>query len=87
MPVDKYHRRCCYNCTHHLDFHLNGPHAETVVCSIRARKDMGWYIGVDYSQRIAADHPPCDKWQVDTNVPEGFKWHFQEPIQLTIFNL
>ena len=82
--TDKFHRRCCYNCTHHLDYHMTGHYAETVVCSIRAEKDMGNYIGVDYSQRIAADHPPCKDWQVDTNVPKGFHWGFEEPRQLTI---
>lgn len=84
MPVDKFHRRCCYNCTHHRDFHINGKYANTVVCSIKAQKDMGWYIGIDYSKRISAEHPPCKDWQVDTNVPKGCEWHFQEPRQLTI---
>ena len=84
MNTDKFHRRCCYNCSHHLDFHKEGPHAETLVCAIRARKDMGWYIGVDYSQRIRADHAPCNMWAVDTNVPTGFHWGFQEPKQLSI---
>lgn len=85
MNVDKYHRRCCFNCTHHLDYHMTGRHAETVVCSIKARKDMGNYIGVDYGQRIAADHPPCSLWQVDTNIPKDCKWEFEkQPTQLTI---
>jgi hypothetical protein len=82
--TDKFHRRCCYNCTHHLDYHMTGHYAETVVCSIRTEKDMGNYIGVDYSQRIAADHPPCSMWQVDTNIPKGCHWGFTEPKQLTI---
>ena len=51
---------------------------------IRSRKDMGNYIGVDYDNRIAADHAPCDLWEVDTNVPKGFHWSFEEPKQLTI---
>jgi len=85
MPVDKFHRRCCYNCTHHLDYHMDGKYADTVVCSIKAQKDMGRYIGVDYSQRISAEHPPCKDWKVDTNIPKGCRWHFQEePRQLTI---
>lgn len=88
---DKFHRRCCYNCTHHLDYHMNGEFAETVVCSIRAKKEctnaLGEpYIGVDYSQRIAAAHAPCGEWEIDTNVPAGFKWDFldNQPKQLTI---
>jgi hypothetical protein len=84
MKPDKFHRRCCFNCTHHLDYHMDGRYANTVVCSIRAEKDMGNYIGVDYSQRIAADHPPCSMWQVDTNIPKGCHWGFTEPKQLTI---
>ena len=63
---------------------MQGQHAESVVCSIRARKDMGWFIGVDYEQRIPADHAPCDMWEVDTNVPKGFQWGFEQPKQLTI---
>lgn len=63
---------------------MEGRYAETVVCSIRAEKDMGNYIGVDYSQRIAADHPPCSMWQVYTNIPKGCHWGFTEPKQLTI---
>lgn len=82
--ADKFHKRCCFNCRHHLDFHMQGQHAESVVCSIRARKDMGWFIGVDYEQRIPADHAPCDMWEVDTNVPKGFQWGFEQPKQLTI---
>ena len=89
--ADKFHKRCCYNCTHNLDYHINGEKADTVVCSIRAKKEytnaLGEpYIGVDYSQRIAADHPPCKYWQIDTNVPKGFKWDFldNQPKQLTI---
>lgn len=82
--ADKFHRRCCFNCTHHLDYHMNGPHADTVVCSIRAEKDMGNYIGVDYSKRIPAAHPPCGDWKVDTNIPKGCHWEFEEPKQLTI---
>ena len=86
--VDKFHRRCCFNCAHHLDYHINGPHADTVVCAIRAEipieTDMGGYIGVDYSKRIPAAHPPCGDWQVDTNVPAGCHWEFEEPKQLTI---
>ena len=85
MPLDKFHRRCCFNCAHHLDYHMDGKYANTVVCSILAEKDMGWYIGIDYSQRKSADHPPCKRWQVDTNIPKGCSWHFQEePRQLTI---
>ena len=83
--VDKFHRRCCFNCTHHLDYHMNGPNADTVVCSIRAEKDMGNYIGVDYSKRIPAAHPPCGDWQVGTNVPTVCHWEFEEPKQLTIY--
>lgn len=83
--ADKWNRRCCYNCKHHLDYHMEGKYGETVVCSKRAEKDMGWYIGIDYSNRIAADHAPCDDWEIDTNVPEGFKWEFErEPKQLVI---
>lgn len=63
---------------------MEGRYADTVVCSLRAEKDMGNYIGVDYNQRIAADHPPCSMWQVDTNIPKGSQWEFQEPRQLTI---
>ena len=84
MISDKWHKRCCWNCRHHLDYHMEGRHAETVVCAIRSRKDMGNYIGVDYDNRIAADHAPCDMWEVDTNVPRGFHWRFEEPRQLTI---
>ena len=81
---DKFHRRCCFNCAHHLDYHMYGTHADTVVCAIRAEKDMGNYIGVDYSKRIPAAHPPCGDWQVNTNVPKGCHWKFEEPKQLTI---
>jgi len=84
MTPDKFHRRCCFNCAHHLDFHFNGMYGETVVCSIRARKDVGGFVGVDYSQRIAADHAPCSMWQVDTNIPKGCHWEFEEQKQLTI---
>jgi hypothetical protein len=82
--TDKFHRRCCYNCTHHLDYHMEGRYAETVVCSIKARKDCGWYIGVDYDQRISADHAPCDMWDVDTNIQKGCHLAFEEQQQLTI---
>ena len=86
--TDKFHRRCCFNCAHHLDYHMDGRYAETVVCSIRAQKpietDMGGYIGVDYNKRIAADHAPCNEWVVDTNIPKGCHWGFEQPKQLTI---
>lgn len=84
--LDKFHRRCCYNCAHHLDYHMEGDQAETVVCSIRAQIpiEMGGYIGIDYNKRISADHAPCNDWEIDTNVPKGFKWGFQEPKQLSI---
>ena len=91
MTKDKFNRRCCYNCTHHLDYQMTGRYAETVVCAIRAEKECTnalceTYIGVDYNQRIEADHAPCHLWEVDTNVPKGFKWPFLEaqPKQLTI---
>lgn len=84
MMADKWHRRCCWNCTHHLDYHMEGRYADTVVCSLRAEKDMGNYIGIDYTKRMPADHPPCDEWAIDTNVPKGFHWQFNEPRQLTI---
>ena len=84
--TNKYSRRCCYNCAHHLDYHMEGRYGNTVVCAIRARKDMGDYIGIDYTIRISADHAPCDMWQVSTNVPNGFHWEFQEPKQLSLFD-
>lgn len=89
MKPDKFHRRCCYNCTHHLAYHMNGQYKETVVCSLRAAKTCTTssgmtYVGVDYSQRIPADSPPCDKWKEDTNVPSGFKWEFERTKQLTL---
>ena len=87
--ADKWHRRCCFNCKHHLDYHNSGKYEETVVCSIRAEKVCTnyfgeTYIGVDYSNRIAADHAPCNDWEIDTNVPNGCHWEFNEPKQLTI---
>ena len=91
MKATKFNRRCCFNCAHHLDYRMNGVHTNTLVCSIKAQKtytlDNGFsYVGVDYTQRMSADTPPCDKWQIDTNVPKGFKWNFEkQPIQLTLF--
>lgn len=89
--ADKFHRRCCYNCAHHLDYNFDGEHGQTVVCELMAEKEyinaLGEpYIGVDYSKRIEAAHAPCKKWEVDTNVPKGFKWPFleEQPKQLTI---
>jgi len=90
--MSKFDRRCCYNCAHNLDYHMEGKYGETVVCSIRAEKEctnaLGeTYIGVDYSQRIAADRPPCSQWEIDTNIPKGFHWGFdkqEQPKQLTI---
>ena len=90
--MSKFDRRCCFNCAHHRDYHLTGSRAETLVCSIKAQKlitlDTHSYMGVDYDQRIAATTPPCDKWQIETNVPKGFEWKFAiqpRPRQLSLF--
>jgi len=91
MSDSKFRKKCCFNCTHHRDYHNSGKFINTLVCSIKAGKvyttpDGNEYLGIDYNNRMAAETPPCDLWQIDTNIPKGFKWSFSiktTPQQLT----
>lgn len=84
--MDKFTRRCCYNCRHHRGYNMV---TDMLTCSLKAGKLFHnakgeAYWGVDYSQKMKADSPPCKDWEVDTNVPDGFTWRFENPRQLTL---
>lgn len=88
---DKFNRRCCFNCSHHLDYHMDD---ETLVCLIEAQRVYTLpngedYVGVDYKQRKPSATPPCKDWNLNTNIPQGFQWGFikRQPQQLKLFDL
>lgn len=90
--LDKWNRRCCFNCTHHLAFEYHGEGSETIVCEIFSTKIYTYLngskdVGIDYSKRIPANHVPCKHWKIDKRNAPLLKnlLERKEPQQLEIF--
>lgn len=75
-----YTKRCCFNCCNSFYYNIDKC---IVVC------------GYDESMPrkfISAATPACERWEISTNVPQGFNWAKsitdptrKEPVQLELF--